>query len=81
MLFLPLPTKVILRPLHSPIGLYTYRRVSKLEGKCNSSPSVECCTSYTIDKKLETTKTDQSQISANDPKACYLRVKRNALPN
>src|SRR5271170_5639341 len=32
-------------------------------------------------QRLETTKTNQSQISANDPKACYLRVKRNALPN
>jgi hypothetical protein len=67
--------------LHFPIGLHTYRRASKLEGKCSSSLSVEYCASYTIDKKLETTKTDQSQISANDPKACYLRVKRNALPN
>lgn len=69
MLFLPLPAKSGLRPLHSPIGLYTYRRVSKLEGKYNSSFSAKCCGSQTTDRKLETTETNQSQISANDPKA------------
>src|ERR1700733_13640516 len=34
-----------------------------------------------MDRKLETTKTNQSQISTSGPKACYLRVKRSALPN